>query len=136
MNSIYTTQWLLAVTLVSGFATSPALAANTDKKAPIKTAAATPAPKAHVLKFDAREEGGKKVWIPATAAVKVNEPVTLEIHNSLTAPHGFKIEGYVQPQVIGANETKIVTFTPTKAGDLNVECQLHPVHVGATIKVQ
>ena len=123
----------LALSLGLGSATSFAA----DAKAPAaKSAAATPALKAQVLKFEGKEENGKKLWLPATSTVKVNEPVTVEIHNSMTAPHGFKIAGYVDPQVIGAGETKTVTFTPTKKGDLKVECQLHPAHVGATIKVQ
>ena len=115
----------LALSLGLGSATSFAA----DAKAPAAKSAA-------VMKFEGKEENGKKLWLPATSTVKVNEPVTVEIHNSMTAPHGFKIAGYVDPQVIGAGETKTVTFTPTKKGDLKVECQLHPAHVGATIKVQ
>jgi hypothetical protein len=60
----------------------------------------------------------------------------VEVHNSLTAPHGFKIEGYVKDQTIGAGETKSFTFTPKESGSLKVTCHLHPAHVGAEIKVQ
>lgn len=130
---------LNTLAFVTLLASGSAFAADT--KAPAKPAVAAkpagaPTAKAQVLKFEAKEENGKKIWLPLTSTAKVGEPVTLEIHNSLTAPHGFKIDGYVEPQVIGANETKTVTFTPAKKGALKVECHLHPPHVGATINVQ
>jgi plastocyanin len=92
--------------------------------------------KAEVIKFEAKEVNGAKVWLPKEWTAKAGKPLTVEAHNSLTAPHGFKIEGYVQDQTIGAGETKSFTFTPKKSGTLKVTCHLHPAHVGAEIKVQ
>lgn len=89
-----------------------------------------------VIKFDAKELNGAKVWLPKSSTAKVGEPVTLEVHNSLEAPHGFKIEGYVPETAIGAGETKSFTFTPKSKGVLNVKCHLHPAHIGAEINVQ
>jgi plastocyanin len=108
--------------------------AKTIKSAPEKAAAVIKA--ATVIKFDAKEVKGAKVWLPAESTAKVGEPVTLEVHNSLEAPHGFKIEGYVPETAVGAGETKTFTFTPKEKGVLKVTCHLHPAHVGAEIKVQ
>lgn len=108
--------------------------AKTIKSAPEKAAAVIKA--ATVIKFDAKEVKGAKVWLPAESTAKVGEPVTLEVHNSLEAPHGFKIEGYVPETAVGAGETKTFTFTPKEKGVLKVTCHLHPAHVGAEIKAQ
>lgn len=89
-----------------------------------------------IIKFDAKEVNGAKVWLPKDSTAKAGEPVTLEVHNSLTAPHGFKIDGYVPETTVGAGETKSFTFTPKSKGVLKVTCHLHPAHVGAEIKVQ
>jgi hypothetical protein len=106
--------------------TTPATA--TQAKPQLKAATA--------IKFDAKEVKGAKVWLPKESTAKLGEPVTLEVHNSLEAPHGFKIEGYVPETAIGAGETKTFTFTPKEKGVLKVTCHLHPAHVGAEIKVQ
>jgi plastocyanin len=114
--------------------------AKTSAKPASNTAAATPtAPTikaATIIKFDAKEVNGAKVWLPKDSTAKVGEPITLEVHNSLAAPHGFKIDGYIPATDIGAGETKSFTFTPKAKGVLKVMCHLHPAHVGAEIKVQ
>jgi FtsP/CotA-like multicopper oxidase with cupredoxin domain len=114
--------------------------AKTPAKPATKTTSATqtaPTIKAAtIIKFDAKEVNGAKVWLPKESTAKAGEAVTLEIHNSLEAPHGFKIEGYVPETTIGAGETKSFTFTPKAKGVLKVMCHLHPAHVGAEIKVQ
>lgn len=89
-----------------------------------------------IIKFDAKEVNGAKVWLPKDSTAKAGEPVTLEVHNSLTAPHGFKIDGYVPETTVGAGETKSFTFTPKSKGVLKVTCHLHPAHVGAEITVK
>lgn len=116
------------------------LSANVFAAEPTKTldhvTSAPASAAAHVIKLDVKEVDGKKIWSPAAATTKVNEPVTVEAHNSLAAPHGLKIEGFVPETVIGAGETKSFTFTPKKKGDLKVHCHLHPAHVDSVIKVQ
>ena len=97
----------------------------------VGTALASEHKKSEVIKFEAKEVNGAK-----ESTAKAGQPLTVEVHNSLTAPHGFKIEGYVQDQTIGAGETKSFTFTPKVSGTLKVTCHLHPAHVGAEIKVQ
>ena len=92
--------------------------------------------KATVIKFDTKEVDGKKLWLPAQSIAKVGEPLTVEVHNSLSAPHGFKIDGYVAEQTIGVGETKAFTFTQKEKGKLKVTCQLHPAHGTAEISVQ
>ena len=89
-----------------------------------------------VIKFDAKEVDGKKVWLPKESKATAGESLTIEVHNSLTAPHGFNIDGYVKEQTIGANETKTFTFTPKSKGPLKISCQLHPAHVPAQINVE
>jgi FtsP/CotA-like multicopper oxidase with cupredoxin domain len=89
-----------------------------------------------VLKYDAKEVNGAKVWLPKQATANEGETLTLEVHNSLDAPHGFKIDGYVPQTAIGAGETKTFTITPKQKGTLKVTCHLHPAHVGAEIRVQ
>jgi hypothetical protein len=126
----------LAISAIFGFAVS----ANVFAAGPTKTlghvTSTTTKVAANVIKLDVKEVDGKKIWSPAAATTKVNEPVTVEAHNSLSAPHGLKIEGFVPETVIGAGETKSFTFTPTKKGDLKVHCHLHPAHVDSVIKVQ
>ncbi len=121
--------------------TAPTKAATQPAAKPLakpatSTQAAPQIKAATVIKFDAKEVKGAKVWLPKDSTAKVGEPVTLEVHNSLEAPHGFKIEGYVPETAIGAGETKTFTFTPKEKGVLKVTCHLHPAHVGAEIKVQ
>jgi len=116
-----------SVVLVAGISTH-ALAKQANKTVAAPKAVAT-------IKFDAKEINGVKQWLPKESTAKAGEPVTIEVHNSLTAPHGFKIEGYVPELTIGAGETKSFTITPKEKGTLKVTCHLHPAHVGAEIKV-
>ncbi|MEY4631186.1 MAG: Cupredoxin-like domain [Pseudomonadota bacterium] len=91
---------------------------------------------ATTVDFTAKLEGGKKIWAPAEVKVEPGKEVTLKVTNTLTEPHGFEIAGHVQPQVIGAGETKTYKITPKTDGSLKVSCHLHPAHVPATIKVE
>ena len=104
--------------------------AGVEVKKPIK----------HIVKetvaFEARMESGKKIWAPAETKVEAGKQLEITAHNSLPEPHGFTIAGYIEPQTIGAGETKTFTLTPKKSGDLKVSCQLHPAHVPATLKVK
>jgi plastocyanin len=97
---------------------------------------ASEAKKAPVIRFEAKEVNGAKVWTPANATAKVGQLVTLEVTNTLSAPHGFKIDGYVADQTILPGKTQTFTITPKEKGTLKVYCQLHPAHVAANIKVE
>ncbi|NBQ53286.1 MAG: hypothetical protein EBU49_06880 [Proteobacteria bacterium] len=88
------------------------------------------------LALDVKLEGGKKIWSPAEAKVEAGKPLEITAHNSLGEPHGLTIPGYIEPQTIGAGETKKFLITPKKSGDLKVSCHLHPAHVPATLKIQ
>ena len=133
---------LIQISLGIAFLSQKSFAETTAKTAApaAKSAAAKPAAATlkqnTVIKFEAKEVNGAKVWLPKESTVKAGESVTLEVHNSLTAPHGFKIDGYVPETDIGAGQTKIFTITPKAKGVLKVTCHLHPAHVGAEIKVQ
>ena len=88
------------------------------------------------LALEVRLEGGKKIWSPAETKVESGKPLEITAHNSLGEPHGFTIPGYIEPQTIGAGETKTFTITPKKSGDLKISCHLHPAHVPATLKIK
>lgn len=94
------------------------------------------APGSKSVAFEAKLEDGKKVWSPSEIKIESGNPVELKVHNSLPEPHGFTIAGYIEPQTIGAGETKTFTITPKKSEDLKVACHLHPAHVPATLKVK
>ncbi len=91
---------------------------------------------AQVVSFEAKLEGGKKIWAPAEIKIESGKTVELKVHNALPEPHGFTIAGYIEPQTIGAGETRTFTVTPKKSEDLKVSCHLHPAHVPATLKVK
>jgi plastocyanin len=93
-------------------------------------------PGSNSVAFEAKLEDGKKVWSPSEIKIESGNPVELKAHNSLPEPHGFTIAGYIEPQTIGAGETKTFTITPKKSEDLKVACHLHPAHVPATLKVK
>jgi len=88
-----------------------------------------------VISFEAKLENGKKIWAPAEIKIESGKLVELKVHNSLPEPHGFTIAGYIEPQTIGAGETRTFAITPRKSEDLKVACHLHPAHVPATLKV-
>ena len=88
------------------------------------------------LALDVKLEGGKKIWWPAETKVEAGKPLEITAHNSLGEPHGLTIPGYLEPQTIGAGETKKFTITPKNDGDLKVSCHLHPAHVPATLKIK
>ena len=88
------------------------------------------------LALEVKLEGGKKIWSPAETQVEAGKPLEITAHNSLGEPHGFTIPGYIEPQTIGAGETKTFTIIPKKSGDLKISCHLHPAHVPATLKIK
>ena len=119
----------LAIITQAGYAGN-----NTTDKTNDKTNDKTSA-KAN-LALEVRLEGGKKIWSPAETKVESGKPLEITAHNSLGEPHGFTIPGYIEPQTIGAGETKTFTITPKKSGDLKILCHLHPAHVPATLKIK
>lgn len=88
------------------------------------------------LALDVKLEGGKKIWWPAETKVEAGKPLEITAHNSLGEPHGLTIPGYLEPQTIGAGETKKFMITPKKGGEIKVSCHLHPAHVPATLKIK
>lgn len=79
---------------------------------------------------------GKKTWVPSEVKVHPGAKVELTLVNTLPDPHGFNAAGMADKVVVGANETKTVTFTAGKAGETKFNCQLHPAHVGGKIVVR
>lgn len=123
-------------TIISGILTSVIFATATVTMAGPSTKTIQPATqKIQVIEFEARLEGGKKIWAPAELKIEPGKTVELKVHNALPEPHGFTIAGHVEPQTIGAGETKTFRISPEKSEDLKVSCHLHPAHVPATLKV-
>ena len=78
---------------------------------------------------------GKKTWLPVEIKANTGEMVQLVLVNTLDAPHGFEIPGFLKPQVVEANKTMKVKFKAAKAGTFDFKCHLHPAHVGGKIIV-
>lgn len=106
-------------------------------------AMAEPAPKASTaaakhqkVTFEAKLVNGKKTWLPGDVKVGEGTEVEATIKNNLSEPHGFAIDGMVEPMVVNAGETKSVKFVAKGKGHHEVRCQLHPAHIGASLTVQ
>ena len=76
----------------------------------------------HLVDVDAQ---GVQIWTPTTIVAKKGDTVTLMLNNSLREEHGYEIEGVGVKEVVGANQTKTVSFKATKAGIFPIKCQLH-----------
>jgi len=76
----------------------------------------------HLVNVDAQ---GVQLWTPTTIIAKKGDTVTLMLNNSLREEHGYEIEGVGVKEVVGANQTKTVSFKATKAGIFPIKCQLH-----------
>lgn len=114
----------VSVALLSVSLTAPALA---------KKAAPTPA--VQKVTFTNKEVDGKKVWLPAEASLKFQGKVEITLINELKDPHGFSAPGLTkEPIVVLGGETKTVEVDGKK-GEYKFVCQLHPAHVGGTIKI-
>ena len=79
---------------------------------------------------------GKKTWLPTNIKTAQGETVTLELVNTLDAPHGFQIDDLKITKVVPANSSTTVTFKTETVGTMNYKCQLHPAHVGGKIIVE
>ena len=92
--------------------------------------------------FVAMDVEGSKVWRGGqTIDLKARgaTPLMIKVTNSLGADHGFSIDTMKVQEVIKPNEEKTITvplenIDPTVT-DHKVDCQLHPKHVAATLKV-
>jgi len=77
----------------------------------------------HVVDVDAHE--GVQVWVPSSITAKKGDTVTLILHNNLREEHGYEIEAVGVKEVVGAHQSKTVSFKATKAGIFPIKCQLH-----------
>ena len=92
-------------------------------------------PQIQKLTFTNKLVDGKKTWLPADSKLKWQGKIEVTLINELDEPHGFAAAGLLEPVVVGAKETKTVS-ADAKKGDYRFHCQLHPAHVGGTIKVE
>jgi nitrosocyanin len=76
----------------------------------------------HIVDLDAQ---GIQVWTPTSIFAKKGDMVTLMLTNNLREEHGYEIEAVGVKEVVGANQTKTVSFKVTKAGIFPIKCQLH-----------
>jgi len=103
--------------------------------APAFAKKAAPEPAVQKVTFTNKEVDGKKVWLPADANLKFQGKVEITLINELKDPHGFSAPGLTkEPIVVLGGETKTVQVEGKK-GEYKFVCQLHPAHVGGTIKI-
>jgi len=86
------------------------------------------------------EVKGNKIWTPSFFAVKKGDKVKITLINvAESGVHAFAIEGIPGTEASvdnkeGAN-TKVVSFTASKAGIFRIFCPIHPAHVGGQLLV-
>lgn len=82
--------------------------------------------------------GGKKTWVmvPSDKQFTKNQVVTAKVVNVLNEAHGFKIPGSVEPKVIMPTSSETISFKVTKPGTTEVQCHMHPAHVGTKFTVK
>ncbi len=80
---------------------------------------------------------GVQAWMPESIVVKKGDTVTLILENHLLEEHGYEIEAVGVKEVIGAHQTKKVSFKADKAGIFPIKCQLHKanLHYGGQLVV-
>lgn len=76
----------------------------------------------HLVDVDVQ---GVQIWTPTSIFAKKGDTVTLMLNNSLREEHGYEIEAFGVKEVVGANQTKTISFKATKAGIFPIKCQLH-----------
>jgi len=104
--------------------------------------AATPADKQErVFTCIATDHGGVKRWEPGTFIVYEGEHVQFKLYNRVDPRpeivHGFSIPAFnVKVVVPGGNKEPVIAdFVADKAGLYDINCQLHPAHVGGQLLV-
>jgi nitrosocyanin len=84
------------------------------------------------------EYEGTKIWVPSTIVAKKGDKVKIKLINNVPSDpnqHGFKIAGYNVEAVVTRGEPKTVEFVADKTGIFQINCQLHPAHVGGQLLV-
>lgn len=112
--------------------------ADHHETAPAAAAAAKPD---RVFTCIATDHGGVKRWEPATFIVYEGERVQFKLYNRIpkkpVAVHGFAIPAFsVKIEVLAENKDPVlVEFVADKAGLYDINCHLHPAHVGGQLLV-
>lgn len=89
----------------------------------------------------ATDHGGVKRWEPATFIAYEGERVQFKLYNRIpkkpVAVHGFAIAAFnVKVEVLAENKDPVlVEFVADKAGLFDINCHLHPAHVGGQLLV-
>ena len=90
----------------------------------------------------ATDHSGVKRWEPATFIVYEGEKVHFKLFNRIpkatgVAVHGFAIPAFDVKVAVEADnkEPVLVDFTASKAGLFDINCHLHPAHVGGQLFV-
>lgn len=87
-----------------------------------------------VVSLEAKLVDGKKTWIPTSVSAKPGK-VTFKLHNSLSEPHGFVVQGVNKPIVIPAGQT-VDESVDLKKGEYELKCHMHPAHVSSKLHVE
>jgi plastocyanin len=78
-----------------------------------------------------------------TFTVKANQPVTITAANTGTAIHNWALTGQkdasgkdIKTSLLDAGKSESLTFTITKPGNYNFQCDVHPTEMKGTLTVQ
>jgi plastocyanin len=67
----------------------------------------------------------------------VGEEVTIDFKNTGSLPHTFTIDGVVDSGSVAGGGSKMITFTPTSAGELQFYCTVHgKAAMSGTVEVE
>ncbi len=94
-----------------------------------------------VIEFRVEKINEATHWVPEKVTVKPGENITIKAQYNLTGGfdfHGFSIPELKIDKKVDRNKTLTLDVTiPSKdVKELSVNCQFHPKHVGAKIKVE
>lgn len=110
--------------------------------APAPAAAAAPTDKQErVFTCIATDHDGIKRWEPGTFIVYEGDHVKFKLYNRVDPRpeivHGFSIAAFnVKVVVAGGNKEPVIAeFTADKVGLYDINCHLHPAHVGGQLLV-
>jgi plastocyanin len=84
------------------------------------------------------EYEGSKIWVPSTLVVKEGDTVRIKLINNVPGEpnqHGFAVPAFNVQVVVTRGKPETVEFVANKEGVYDIQCQLHPAHVGGQLVV-
>lgn len=84
------------------------------------------------------EYQGTKIWVPGTLIVRRGDHVKVTLINDIPdgpAEHGWAVPAFDIATVVKRGEPTQVEFTASKDGIFEINCHLHPTHIGGQLLV-